>query len=79
MLGVKDTEACVCMCVCEEQAMFSASSEERERPFKASKLNNFMLSIFFTKSKIMFLCFLSMLKARDIGEHHYFEIDASYY
>ncbi len=42
---------------CEEEAVFSASSEERERPFKASKLHN-SITFFFTKSKIMFLCFL---------------------
>ncbi len=40
----------------EEEAVFSASSEERERPFKASKLHN-SITFFFTKSKIMFLCF----------------------
>ncbi len=52
--GVKDTEACLC----EEEAVFSASSEERERPFKASKLHN-SITFFFTKSNIiMFLCFL---------------------
>ncbi len=45
-------------CLCEEEAIFSASSEERERQFKASKLHNFMLAIFFTKSKKMLLCFL---------------------
>ncbi len=50
--GVKDRAACVC----EEEAVFSASSEERERPFKASKLHN-SITFFFTKSKIMFLCF----------------------
>ncbi len=43
--------------LCEEEAIFSASSEARERQFKASKLHNSMLSIFFTKSKIMFLFF----------------------
>ncbi len=32
--GVKDRAACVtCLCVCEEEAVFSASSEERKRPF----------------------------------------------
>ncbi len=49
--GVKDTEACLC-----EEAIFSATSEERDRQYKASKLHNSMfLFYFFTKTKIMFV------------------------
>lgn len=40
LTGVKDTQVCLC-----EEVVFSASSEERERSFKASKLHNFMLSV----------------------------------
>ncbi len=44
-------------CLCEEEAVFSASLEERERPFKASKLHNFMLSIFLLRLKECFFVF----------------------
>ncbi len=41
---------CVCVCVCEEEASKLLQKRGKDR-FKASKLHNFMLSIFFTKSK----------------------------
>ncbi len=40
--GVKDRSLRACVREEEEEAIFSASSEERERPFKASKLHNFI-------------------------------------
>ncbi len=69
---------CVCVCVRSRRC----SQLPRKRGKDRLRQVNLIIScyqFFFTKSKIMFLCFLSMLKARDIGEHHSFEIDASYY
>ncbi len=76
--GVKDRTACSDhVRVCEEEA----SQLLRKRGNDRLRQVNFIISCytFFTKSKIMFLCFLYILKARDIGEHHSFEIDVSYY